>query len=641
MRPGKSNSATGIVSFASLRLAALAIAAAFLCVPLPEAEASSPTSGTLSPTSSLPVTWTGTAVGGSGEAGCVEGVTCDFYTLNLSGSPSDWVGKVVRVRISWLLNPTDYDMYIHKDSASGPEVTNSASSIGSTTQEIAELDPATTGTGAYVVRVVYYAATAADQYQGSATVGAPTASLTAKGQTPSFANYLSPAGIGDDAGEPTIGANWATGNVMFIAILETLRVTFDDSTSPASATWQNVSAPQTSLDSFDPILFTDGDVGPTRTNRTFVSQLLPSKISLMAFTDDDGATWTPSQGAGINSGVDHQTVGGGPYAKNADGGLKGGALQRPGPDGQTYPHAVYYASQDVGLAQIARSDDGGFTFGVAVPMWDITKCAGLHGQIKVAPDGTVYVPNPNCNGQQGLAVSEDNGMTWEIRILPDSTSSVSDPSVGVGTDGTLYYGYADAGDSTPKVAVSRDKGRTWNSIRNVGASQGIQNVAFPAVVAGDGDRAAIFFLGSKTGGAAGVGEDLGAFDGVWHGYIAMTYDRGNSWVTVNATPGDPVQRGPICGQGTLCADGSRELLDFNDATVDSRGRVLAAYADGCISQQCIQGVDRGGPTDDPLGLETGGPDGRVDGYDNDMEDKAAIIRQSGGKGLFAAEKKKR
>lgn len=129
-----------------------------------------------------------------------------------------------------------------------------------------------------------------------------------------YQNYSAPGALGNSAGEPTIGVNWQSGNAMFIAALETLRIKFDDTASPALATWEAVSAPNTSIVTSDPILFTDSDSGPFRTNRTFVSQLL-GKTSLMAFTDDDGATWTPSQGSGINSGVDHQTVGGGPYAK--------------------------------------------------------------------------------------------------------------------------------------------------------------------------------------------------------------------------------------------------------------------------------------------------------------------------------------
>jgi hypothetical protein len=94
---------------------------------------------------------------------------------------------------------------------------------------------------------------------------------------------------------------------MFIASLQTLRVKFDDTASPAPATWEDVSAANTSLITSDPILFTDSDAGPNRTNRTFVSQLL-GETSLMSFTDDDGASWTISQGVGINSGVADQVI---------------------------------------------------------------------------------------------------------------------------------------------------------------------------------------------------------------------------------------------------------------------------------------------------------------------------------------------
>ncbi len=220
----------------------------------------------------------------------------------------------------------------------------------------------------------------------------------------------------------------------------------------------------------------------------------------MAFTDDDGANWTISQGSGINSGVDHQTIGGGPYARNIDGTLKGGAIQRPGPNGQIYPNAIYYASQDIGLAEIARSDDGGFTFGLAIPMWTLAQCDGLHGHIKVAPDGTIYVPNKSCGGKQGVAVSEDNGISWTIRTVEGSTAGDTDPSVGIGADGTVYFGFAD-GDGHARVAVSHNRGATWEHVQDVGASQGVQNTVFPAVIGGDGDRAAYFFLGSTTPGA--------------------------------------------------------------------------------------------------------------------------------------------
>src|SRR5207244_1216496 len=155
------------------------------------------------------------------------------------------------------------------------------------------------------------------------------------------------------------------------------------------------------------------------------------------------------------------------------------------------------------------------------------------------------------------------------------------PSVGIGADGTVYFGYGD-GDGHPKVAVSHDQGRTWTNVRDVGVPFGTNHTAFSAVVAGDGDRAAYAYLGTPEPSAGAFGDNP-SWPGVWHLYVATTYDGGNTWTTVDATPNDPVQRGTICGGGfTGCGNGTRNLLDFMDVSVDRDGRVLVGYADGCI-----------------------------------------------------------
>src|SRR5919199_6179851 len=50
------------------------------------------------------------------------------------------------------------------------------------------------------------------------------ASARAAGTPPTFTNFVAPAPLGRDAGEPSIGSNWKTGNVMYQAGLETHRV---------------------------------------------------------------------------------------------------------------------------------------------------------------------------------------------------------------------------------------------------------------------------------------------------------------------------------------------------------------------------------------------------------------------------------
>src|SRR6185503_4945145 len=103
-------------------------------------------------------------------------------------------------------------------------------------------------------------------------------------------------------------------------------------------------------------------------------------------------------------------------------------------------------------------------------------------------------PNKGCGNQQAAVVSANNGLTWTVRKIPGSTPGSSDPAVGLASDGTAYFGFVGA-DGHPRVAVSHNKGVSWSAVQDVGAPFGIQNAAFPAVVAGDPDRAAFAFLG--------------------------------------------------------------------------------------------------------------------------------------------------
>lgn len=490
---------------------------------------------------------------------------------------------------------------------------------------------------------------------GSPQVSQPAATTPG---VPRFATYMAPAGIADNVGEPSIGSNWKSeqsfSNSMFTipnggrALLfggfspDVYRATFDDCSSPAGVLWEAkplslAAAPRAAG---DPILFTDHDTG-----RTFISQLvgLTPAGSTTDITDDDGDTLQPSEGSTLPSDLDHQTYGGGRYHDPVP------------PLAGTYPNAVYYASQSVADARTARSDDGGVTFGPGFPMYTINQCAGLHGHIKVSPkDGTVYVPNVGCGGavpfhdsdaKQSVIVSEDNGMTWAIRPIPDSTThgngneqntrlQTRDPSVAIDGDGNVYFVYqgedrttevmdpADkAGDTHPKVAVSHDKGVTWEPSIDVGANvlngAPIHNATFVTATAGSGGRAAVAFFGTETGGnnwACGESDDCSGdtglfprdpFTGVWYLYISTTFDGGKTWTTQNVTPGDPIQRGGICG-GSTC----RNLLDFMDIQIDKEGRILVAGEDGCVDA-CVQG----------------GP--------NSFTAKGFITRQSGGKRMLA------
>jgi hypothetical protein len=427
------------------------------------------------------------------------------------------------------------------------------------------------------------------------------------GLAPRFHDFQSPNGVADSAGEPTIGYNPATKNAMFIAGVEVDRITFaengaaigmvdaagDPLPEACAPLWQDKSYAG-AVNTLDPILETEPVSG-----RTFQSSLSGAN-SIFAFSDDDGDTWIPAQAGPPNGGVDHQTVGVGPWAPGAK------------PLTATEDYAIYYCSQSIVAAFCSRSDNGGLTFGPGINFRDtLSDCnntlGGLHGHVQVARnDGTVYVPFGNCGNHVGMGVSSDSGITWEVNTIPQSGPG-DDPGLGVADDGTVYTCYAD-GTSGPFASKSTDKGRSWTGKYNLGTSHNIRHAVFLTAVAGDGDRAACAFLGTQDAGNPNA-ED---FEGVWYPYVSVTYDGGDSWHTVNVSPNDPVQGwGGICQAGVSCG-GNRNLLDFNDIIMDDQGRLLFGYADGC----------RGACVTDPTR--------------NTFSDNGVVARQSGGRTLRAA-----
>ena len=660
-------------AFTLFAAALLALSFAFINT----SRSAAPVAGTLN-AGGAAVTWQGTAVGGSspeGETTCVPSVNCDTFKLTLAGTPTDWIGQKAQVVISWPNTADDYDVYIHKGSATGPVVGSSAA--GGAGPETVPLDPSNpaVGTGDFYVTVVYWLVPAPGQYTGTATsvptgVGpTPTPGTTPAAtpippNTPRFVNHYAPPGVMEDAGEPTMGVNWNSennprgiatefankfrngttnavpngGTSLYYGGINDyfLRATFDDCSSPAAVQWDQIdlttaNAPRAF---YDPILYTDHWTG-----RTFVCQeagLSPGG-STMEFTDNDGDTMYISQGGAPSGGIDHQTVGGGPLhvdpqtgatppnvvTPKIPAGAGPGATPIPDPGATPYPHGVYYASQSIATATSQRSADGGFTYPIQSPMFTASDCAGLHGHLKVAEDGTAFVPDKACSeagvpfvfgGHPSVVVSEDNGATWDVRTVPGAASDagVDDPSVGVSwcppgvacdkadRSNHIYLGFMYA-DGRPGVAYSNNKGQDWQRVVDLGAISGIKHIAFPAMAVGDPDRAAFAFLGTTTEGNYAAPE----FPGIWHLYIATTFDYGQTWTVQNVSPEGPIQRGGVCGDGTC-----RNLLDFMDIQIDKQGRVLVAGEDGCIG-----------------GCEIGGP--------NSFTAKAFISRQSGGKRMFS------
>jgi PKD domain-containing protein len=588
----------------------------------------SPTSATLS-TSNRTITYTdstgappnltGLALG---KPNCgPTGALCSIFNLTIDPTVGTAVGGYdptqyqIKFSWSWQVSTVDYDIWI--ENAAG---TTTVAQNNSTADPSVIVLPTTLAPATYQI-VVVLATGAPIPYTGTIVLEqkppvtglcGPPADCT----PPRYISYSAGAGQADDAGEPSLGVDWNpnvaalkhdkvnTGGVAFFTSgPHEWRVNFDDCSSPAINLWEDVSAVFTQQFVLsDPIGFVDHYTSnalglvyppPQTPGRVFTLDLLGGQgDSAGSFSDNDGNSYLPGGTGGPGQGPDHETLGGGPYSGTP-------------PPTASYPatgtkNAIYYCSQNiVAEAQCSRSDDGGQTFGPAVPIFTPSQCTGgIHGHVKVARDGTVYVPNSSCGtvGTTGAAISIDNGLTWIENNVPGSTST-QDPSVGIGQNdvgkpagnlsgtNTVYLGYTD-GDGHAKIARSGNRGVSWSTPVDVGAAFGVTHAVFPVVVTGDDNRAAFGFLGTGPGIAtSGSCDPYGATlncANIWHLYIATTYDGGANWITVDATPDDPVQQGTVCLQGTTCA-GGRNLLDFNDFAIDSEGRGLVGYADGCVN----------------------------------------------------------
>ena len=422
---------------------------------------------------------------------------------------------------------------------------------------------------------------------------------TAKGNgiVPVFGIY-SQTGIGDSCGEPTLAVDPGTGNALYQCGLQTLKVTFGKN---GTSTWTPVQPPAEGAQSSDPILWRDTDTG-----RVFINQLLPQGCSAQAYSDDFGTTWTQAPiGCGVGISFDHQTI----------------ATGRPTTLTTTplYKNVDYYCTNDIAALDCGTSLDGGLTFGPSHPVSTDPNetCSPLVGHLKAAPDGTAYLMPDGCKdegGAEAVFVSADNGLTWTKHSIHGATKNgdAGHPSLGVGSDGTVYaaWGSGDnpSGGGRVQVSVSTTKGQSWTRPVALGREFGIKVSRFPLAVAGDGDRAAVAYLGSTSTDNPNNNK---AFQGTWRMYVSYTYDRGRTWKTYDATPGSPVQVGSVCTNGTACTVGpnsDRNLLDFNDMVLDGKGRVMIGFADGCLKK---------------TGCTT-----------HDRLRKGAILTQSTGRGLY-------
>jgi hypothetical protein len=147
-----------------------------------------------------------------------------------------------------------------------------------------------------------------------------------------------------------------------------------------------------------------------------------------------------------------------------------------------------------------RSLDGGATFALAGYVYPSPTtpdlCPALAGNTGVvASDGTTYQP-VSCHGGAYVAVSRDEGATYEWRRVPAAppANGLSGPlQIAIDSADNLYAMWL--ADDTLNLSISKDGAGSWSDPLKI-AAPGVHQLAVPVVAAGAVGSVAVAYYGS-------------------------------------------------------------------------------------------------------------------------------------------------
>ncbi|HWL36853.1 MAG TPA: sialidase family protein [Frankiaceae bacterium] len=279
--------------------------------------------------------------------------------------------------------------------------------------------------------------------------------------------------------------------------------------------------------------------------------------AILSYSDDRGASWITNPLACGEPVNDHQTLfAGKPRTSTTIG----------------YPHVLYYCFNHPAITKCTKSINGGLTF-VPTAQIQAPACGGLNGHGIVGRTGIVYVPLGSC-GKPSLAISKDEGNTWNVVQIHDEITADGDPSVAADKAGNLYYLWNDGVDRKPWLSTSTNGGKTWSKPVMV-APKGVDETNLATLAVGAPGKVAIAYYGTTNADNKKLG---------WSGYIASGVDVLGSkptfyTATVN-NPRNPLKMGEC---GTRGSNRCGRVLDFIDVEIAPDGTPWGAYVDACLA----------------------------------------------------------
>lgn len=329
----------------------------------------------------------------------------------------------------------------------------------------------------------------------------------------------------------------------------------------------------------DPWVWVDMD-----TDRIFNVPLNAFTCPWLAYSDDDGESWTANPGvACVPPSHDHQKL-----------------VTGPAPAGSIllqYENLVYYAYNSLlvtGTAGIlgaplpvdnrlgtilAVSNDGGRTFGPGKMIHESGCHRGIIGPPAVAPDGRAYVPHGTCDGVD-VMISADAFETWDTVSINDVGSLddfAFDPGVAVDEDGTAFLTWQGAG-ALLHLATSADGGSTWTAPEVVSPAN-VRATVYSSITAISPGRVAVAYAGTDADPSTWEqrASSFAPEETVWHLYVTIV-EGGVPTTTRLTSDDDPLQIGCIWMRGGQ--SDCRNLYDFI-TIVHRDGTLYLTYTDGC------------------------------------------------------------
>jgi len=321
-------------------------------------------------------------------------------------------------------------------------------------------------------------------------------------------------------------------------------------------TWQTIGTPNAPMGDgprgTEPGV-SDPDMTVTSSNRVYHTDLEALASASVGWSDDDGATWLMGNPVASGGAVDRQWL-------------------------ASIDDTVYFTANYFSDHRVLRSTDG-----VTWQRLGDTQCGG---DFVGAPDGTLYAA---CGA--GVSTSEDGGMTFEVRAIPDHDGGgITEPAVDGA--GNVWVAWLE-GRNALWAAGSPDKGKTWpwqhnltGAVHDVVAPNETEPpmLVFPWVSAGSAGRIAVSTF-------AGAGSEASADTQNWSVVSVAVFGADTNASAAQGYmiyPGDHL--GLICRGGTGCQVGSmqgdaasdRRLGDFFETTIDKDGFLHLTFANTSV-----------------------------------------------------------